>query len=81
MEIILKSDILTVTKIKKKSYAKMLKNLVVGDKIQLRVSAKPVGRNRGTYASYIQVVNVKTEEINEFSFNQISILYDTFELE
>lgn len=81
MEIILKSDILTVTKIKKKSYAKMLKNLVVGDKIQLRVSAKPVGGNKGTYASYIQVVNVKTEELNEFSFNQISILYDTFELE
>ena len=81
MDIILKSDILTITKIKKKSYAKMLKDLVVGDKIQLRVSAKPVGGNRGTYASYIQVVNIKTEEKNEFSFNQIAILYDTFEWE
>ena len=81
MDIILKSDILTITKIKKKSYAKMLKDLVVGDKIQLRVSAKPVGGNRGTYASYIQVVNIKTEEKNKFSFNQITILYDTFEWE
>ena len=81
MEVILRSDILTITKIKKKSYAKMLKDLVVGDKIQLRVSAKPVGGNRGTYASYIQVVNIKTEEKNEFSFNQITILYDTFEWE
>ena len=81
MDIILKSDILTITKIKKKSYAKMLKDLVIGDKIQLRVSAKPVGRNKGAYASYIQVVNIKTEEKNEFSFNQITILYDTFEWE
>ena len=81
MEIILRSDILTITKIKKKSSAKMLKDLAVGDKIQLRVSAKPVGGNRGTYASYIQVVNIKTEEINKLSFNQISIVYNTFEWE
>jgi hypothetical protein len=81
MEIILKSKLLKVTKIKKKSSAKMLKGLKVDDVIQLSVDASPVGRNRGTYASYIRVENVKTKEANHFSFNQIDILERNFELE
>jgi hypothetical protein len=79
--IILKSEILTIVKIKKKTKAKMLEKLVVGDKIQLSVDASPVGGNRGTYASYITVENVETKERTCFSFNQISTLYNAFELQ
>ena len=78
MKILLKSEILTVTKVKKTS-AKFLKDLVVGDKIQLRVDASPVGSNRSTYATYITVENVKTGEVRQYSFNQISILYNVIE--
>lgn len=79
--IILKSEILIIKEIKAKTSAKMLKNLKVGDEIQLSVNASPVGGNRGTYASYITVENVGNGERTNFSFNQIGILYRAFELE
>lgn len=80
-KIVLKSEILKITKIKKKTKAIMLKDLVVGDKIQLSVDASPVGGNRGTYATYIKVENISNKESTYFSFNQISTLYNAFELE
>lgn len=67
--IILKSEILIIKEIKAKTSAKMLKNLKVGDEIQLSVNASPVGGNRGTYASYITVENIWNGERTKFSFN------------
>jgi len=80
MNIILESKPLIITAIKKKTQAKMLKDLILGDIIKLSVEAKRVGSNRGTYATYIQVENIANGETTEFSFNQISILYNAFEL-
>lgn len=80
-KIVLKSEILKITKIKKKTKAVVLKDLIVGDEIQLSVDASPVGGNRGTYATYIKVENISNKESTYFSFNQISTLYNAFELE
>lgn len=71
----LKSNILVVTEVKKKSKAKMIGDLRVGDKIQLSVDASPVGSNRGTYATYIRIDNVDTGDYTFKSFNQIFDLY------
>ena len=76
----LKSEVLIITAIKRKTKAKMLESLKIGDKICLTVDASPVGSNRGTYASYIEVKNLQDGERTFFSFNQISTLYNAFEL-
>lgn len=80
MIIELKSDILEITNIKKKTQATMLKDCVVGDKIQLSIDASPVGGNRGTYASYITVKRLRDGKTRSYSFNQINVLYRAFDL-
>ena len=79
MKIILMSETLTISKVKYKTKAKMLEHLKVGDKIKLSVDASPVGSNRGTYAAYIEIKNIKTGETTQQSFNQIGVLYRTFD--
>lgn len=79
--IYLTSDILTITKINRKTKAKMFENLKVGDKIRFSVPLKYAGRNRGTYATYIEIMNMKTYEKTHSSFNQLPIILDAFELE
>jgi len=80
--IILRSDILTVLKIHKKTSAKMFKNLKVGDRIICYVPLKSAGSNRGqTYATYIRAKNMETGEITDGSFNQITTILRLFEFE
>jgi len=79
VNVILKSEILTIKQIKKKTKAKNLECLKVGDSIQLSVDASPVGRNKGTYAAYIKIEDLQTGKCNYKSFNQIGDLYRTFE--
>ena len=79
MNIILKSEVLVIKEIKKKTKAKNLENLKVGDSVQLSVDASPVGRNKGTYAAYIKIEDLQTGKCNYKSFNQIGDLYRTFE--
>lgn len=79
MKIILKSEVLVIKEIKKKTKAKNLESLKVGDSIQLSVDASPVGRNKGTYAAYIKIEDLQTGKCNYKSFNQIGDLYRTFE--
>ena len=57
MNIILKSPIITVTNIKRKTKAKMFCNLQVGDKIGFSVPIKYAGCNRCTYATYITSIS------------------------
>jgi len=78
-KIILKSDILTITKINRKTKAKMFENLSIGDKVVFSVPIKQAGSNRGTYATYIKVENINTGEITHSSFNQIVSILDAFE--
>ena len=79
MKIILSSKILEITKIIKKSGAKGLQDLKIGDRIQLSIPVEPAGRNKGTYASYIEIKNLQTSEVNLKSFNQIGRVLDNFE--
>lgn len=81
MDILLKSKPIKITSIKRKTQAKMLCNLVVGDIIQLSIKASRAGSNKGTYASHVTVEHLKTGDKTGFSFNQISTLYNAFELE
>lgn len=78
--ILLKSNILVVNRIIKKTRAKMFKNLKVGDEIQLSVEVAYAGRNGGTHATYILIENLRTGEFTAKSFNEISIILDNFEL-
>ena len=78
----LKSVLIKITSVKKKTKAHMLESLSVGDVIQLSIEAARVGMNRGrTYSPYIEIKNIKTGEITHKSFNEIGILYRTFDLE
>ena len=79
-EIVLKSGILEVTKINRRTKAKMFENLKVGDQIKLSIEVVSAGKGRsGTYASYIEAVNIKTNEKTYSSFNQIPVPLRAFE--
>jgi hypothetical protein len=78
-QIILTSKIQTITKINRKTKAKMFENLKVGDKIQFSVPLKYAGHNRGTYATYIEVMNMETGETTHSSFNQLPKILEAFE--
>lgn len=80
-QIVLESDTLVVTKINRKTKAKMFENLKVGDKIKFSVPIKYAGRNHGSYATYILIKNIETGETTHSSFNQLPSILDAFELE
>lgn len=69
------------TKIHKKSQSPAFKDLQVGDKIEFSIEVKAVGRNRGSYAAYINCLNLKTHSGSKLSFNQIGRTLDCFEFE
>lgn len=79
--IIMYSNILVVKKILSKTSAKMFKNLKIGDQIILSIPVQSAGSNRGTYASYIKIKNMKTNEVASCSFNQILARLKCFVLE
>lgn len=78
MDISMKSEVLEVVKVIKKTKAKMFKDLKVGSRIQLSIPVKYAGGNRGTYASYITIRNLDNNECAFKSFNEVGIL-DNFE--
>jgi hypothetical protein len=69
------------TKINKKSQSPAFKNLNVGEVIYFSTEIKSVGRNKGTYATYIKYHNPLTNENSELSFNQIGRVLYNFEFE
>lgn len=80
--IILKSDILEVKKIKKKTRAQMFENLEVGDSIILYIPVAHAGTlhsSSGTMASYITAENLETGETTKASFNQMPKRLNVFE--
>jgi hypothetical protein len=80
MDIILKSDPLSIIKVKRKTTAKLFKDLKVGDSIMLSVPVKHAGSNRGiTYSTYIKTINLANNEVTLNSFNQLPQLLDVFE--
>jgi hypothetical protein len=81
MDIVLKSQTLTIYKINKKTKAKMFNNLKIGDQILLSVPVKRAGRNRGTYSTDIKVENLNTGECTYKTFNTICNILNNFEFE
>lgn len=79
MDIILKSEVLEVVGIKKKTKTQMFRDLKIGDKILLSIPVETAGSNRGTYASYIKIENLENGEADYESFNQITRVLDLFE--
>jgi len=77
----LKSEIIIVRKIKRKSSARMFKDLKVNDIIVFSVPIETAGRNRSTYATYITITNIRTCECTTSSFNQLPKILEAFELE
>lgn len=70
----------TVIKINRKSSSPCFKDLKVGDVIEFSVPIIKVGRNRGTYATYILCHNCRTDVESELSFNQIEKVLECCEL-
>lgn len=69
------------TKVNKRSQSPAFKGLAVGDIIKFSTDIKAVGRNRGSYATYIKCFNPASKEISELSFNQIGRVLSNFEFE
>ena len=82
-QIIMKSKKIKVTEIKRKTKAQMFKNLKENDLIIFELSLKRSGRSydTGTYASYIKITNLSTNESTYKSSNELSNILNAFELE
>ena len=80
--ILLKSQIYTVSKILKKTKAKMFTDLNIGDKIIFSIPIKRagIGSRGNSYTSYITITNLNTDDTTQESFNQIGNRLDCFEL-
>ena len=79
--IVMESKTLRISKILKKSSAKMFADLKVGDTVKFSVDLKRVGRNGGTYATYIKAEHLESGNTNHSSFNQMSSIISRFEFE
>ena len=71
-KLMLKSEVMTVWEVNKKTTAAMFKNLKVGSKIKMWIEVDSVGTRRGgTYAPVITIMNVDTGERAYKTFNEI----------
>lgn len=68
-------------KISKKSQSPAFKGLTAGDIIEFSTEIEAVGRNGGTYATYIKCFNPVSKEVSQLSFNQIGRVLNNFEFE
>ena len=69
--IVMKSNVIQIIAVKKETKARMFSDLERGSLIRLSIPAKTAGQNRGTYASYIKVENIMTNDFTHVSFNDI----------
>jgi len=82
MNILLKSEPLTVISIKSKTSAKMFDKLKIGDMIHLSIEVEYLGTSRGrSYAPYIKITNFFSGETTYKSFNQLISILRCFELQ
>ena len=81
LEIVLKSNVLIVEGIKRKTSAKMFKDIEVGDKLRLSVDVDYAGSNRGsTYATYIKCANLSKNDVAYKTFNEMPRFLNMFKL-
>ena len=80
-EIVLKSNTLIVEGIKRKTSAKMFKDIEVGDKLSLSVDVDYAGSNRRiTYATYIKCTNLSKNDVAYKLFNEMPRFINMFKL-
>ena len=79
--IVMESKTLRISKILKKSSAKMFADLKVGDTVKFSVNLERAGCNRGTYATYIKAEHLESGNTNHSSFNQMPSIVSRFEFE
>lgn len=70
-----------ITKILKHTTAKMFKNCKVDDILEFCIAFCPVGSNRTTYSSYVNIRNLRTNERTNISINQSANYNKLVELE
>ena len=70
-----------VKKVFKKSQSPAFKDLQPNDAIDFTVEIKAVGRNKGTYATYIECHSLQNDEVSKLSFNQIGRVLSNYEFE
>lgn len=81
MSILMQSSVYEVVKIKKRSGAKMFKDLQVGNTIRFSVPVAYAGSNRGrTYTTGIKVECLETGAVTYKTFNQLPPVLENFEL-
>ena len=82
--IVMESKTLRISKILKKSSAKMFSDLKVDDTVKFSVDLKRAGcsiGSKGTYATYIKAEHLESGNTNHSSFNQMSSIISRFEFE
>ena len=80
--IVMESKTLRISKILKKSSAKMFSDLKVGDTVKFSVDLKRAGCGiSSTYATYIKAEHLESGNTNHSSFNQMSSIISRFEFE
>lgn len=81
MDIMMISERYRVMKIKKKTAAKMFKNVQVGDVLTFRTPIRRAGGNGGTYATGITTTLERTKESTVKTFNELPTILQNFILE
>lgn len=79
----LKSQIYTISKIKKDTSAKILEKFKVDDEIYFSYSFndKNSGRSPKVYAEYIKIVNVTQNLVKKISINESKLFFKIFDIE
>jgi hypothetical protein len=79
----MKSPVMVVTKINKKTNAFMFKDLTVGSLIQITadVGACGVSPSGSSYAPILQIENIQEENSAWKSFNELARILECFEFE
>lgn len=78
----LRSNIMRITAIKKRTKANVMKDWVVGDAIELVIDAGHVGGNRGSsYTTDIAIHNITQGTVTYKTMNTVNHFTDAFELE
>lgn len=81
MEIMMTSERYRVMEIKKKTNAKMFKNIQLGDVITFKTPVKHAGGYGGTYATGIITTLERTNETAVKTFNELPKILKNFTLE
>ena len=80
VDLTMRSDVVVVSRVLKKTRARVFENFEVGDRIQLSVEAERVGGSRGrSYSVGVQISNLTKGEHTFKTFNTLDLL-DNFEL-